>query len=270
MCRVEERRKIMASDDMLSQLRWIEQSVSLTSVPDMIECGVFRAFLSPHTADPERNYAMITATPSQGRALAAEIATMRATFADRQRRLRLEFVEELWPELAAAAEHAGLWLVSREPLMTCTPANFQFTMAPGVRVRFLSTGSDEADLTAYLAIRDEHEGPVDPVDIARLRAALVGGRGWFALASVEDAPAGTGRCAISGEGLGEITAIVTRAELRRRGVAATTTSVLVRECFSAVGTLAWLTAANDQATSVYRRIGFGTIGHLLNYEDPIA
>jgi GNAT superfamily N-acetyltransferase len=259
---------------MLNQLRQIEQSVSLAVAPDMAvevtECGVFRAFLSLHTAYPELNYAMITAMPAPGHTLATEVATLRSVFVDRQRRLRLEFVEELWPELTQAVEHAGLRLVNREPLMTCTPASFQPITAPGVHVRFLSPKSDDADLSAYLTIRDEQEGPSDSAEISRLRAALEKGRGWFALACVDDAPAGTGRCAISGEGLGEITAIVTRAELRRRGVAATTTSALVREYFSPGGTLAWLTAASEAAGSVYRRIGFGTVGHLLNYEDPIA
>ncbi len=83
-------------------------------------------------------------------------------------------------------------------------------------------------------------------------------------------PAGTGRCLPLGDGLGEITAIVTLAALRRRGVAATLTSFLVRDHFNAGGTLAWLNAADARAQAVYHRVGFRDLDTLLNYMDPPA
>jgi GNAT superfamily N-acetyltransferase len=260
----------MPSDDMLTQLRRIEQSVSLAPVPDagveVVVSGVFRAFLSSHTADPELNYAMITAAPADGQSLEAELAALRQVVTARQRRLRLEFVEELWPKLGEVAARAGLRLVNREPLMTCTPESFLPITAPGVRVRFLRPDDDEATLATYLAIRDEVTQPADVGEASRLRKTIASAGNWFALANLEGEPAGTGRCIFSAAGLGEIIAIVTRADLRRRGVAATVVSALVRAYLDAGGTLAWLTAANDEATSVYRRVGFTTIGHLLNEE----
>jgi predicted GNAT family acetyltransferase len=134
-------------------------------------------------------------------------------------------------------------------------------------------------LCAYLVIRDElPQASFDMVsevaeraEVERLRAdvrrATETGNAWLALARWDGAPAGTGRCVRSREGLGELTAIVTRADLRRRGIAATTTSVLVSEYFGAGDALAWLSAANPAAASVYQRIGFRSLGHLVNYED---
>jgi ribosomal protein S18 acetylase RimI-like enzyme len=186
-------------------------------------------------------------------------------------------------------ERAGLVLVGREPLMACAPADFKPAAAAGVAVRALHTHDPDADLAAYLAIRDEDdEGLEQPgqtprdEEIVRLRQSIAAGVGWFALATLDGEPAGTGHCQTSAnasgeasgngsaDGLGELTAIVTLRALRRRGVAATVTSFLVRQHFAAGGMLAWLSAANDGARSVYARVGFRALGSLLNYEEPAA
>jgi ribosomal protein S18 acetylase RimI-like enzyme len=284
-----ERRIIIASPDVLQQLRQIEQSVSLVSVGgpnvDVVPSGAFRAFLSPHSKDPELNYAMPVETPTVGSTSTAELEALRQVFAARERRLRVEFVEELWPNLTKAVSLAGLGLVNREPLMACTPETFQPISAPGVNIHLLTADDEEDALRAYLIIRDElPQASVEMVSEASkaaeraevellrdaIRRVAARGSGWFALARWDGTPAGTGRCERSGGGLGELTAIVTRADLRRRGIAATTTSVLVSEYFRAGGALAWLTAANSQAASVYQRIGFRSLGYLVNYEDAPA
>jgi len=225
---------------------------------------------------------MPTEAPVTGSTSSTDLDALRAVFAARQRRLRLEFLKELWPDLATAASAAGLRLVNRELLMTCTHESFQPVSAPGVDVHFLTPDDGDDALRAYLIIRDElapesletTSEVADQAEVQRLRAAVQRAaereKGWFVLARWDGAPAGTGRCARSREGLGELTAIVTRADLRRRGIAATTTSVLVGKYFSAGGTLAWLSAANPEAASVYQRIGFRSQGHLLNYEDMPA
>jgi hypothetical protein len=265
----------MAQDETLSQLERIEQSVSLapaeSTAVEVVPCGPFRAFLSLHTDDPELNYAMQTTTSTDRQSLTAAIEALRRVFAARQRRLRLEFMEELWPDLSTAASRAGLQLANREPLMTCTPASFQPVAAPRVQVAFLRPEDDDTLLRVYLAIRDEQpEDQIETAEVGRLRDLLQGGAGWFALARLAGQPAGTGRCAVSRDGLGELSAIVTRPEQRRQGIAATTTSVLLQAYFGADGSLAWLSAANPEAASVYARVGFWGLGHLLNYEDPPA
>ena len=263
----------MPNDGTLRQLERIEQSISLAPADDsavmVVTSGPFRAFLSRHTDDPELNYAMPIGAGAKHASLAPRLDALRHVFAAHARRLRLEFMEELWPELAAAATAAGMQLVNREPLMVCTPHTFCPMAVASVHVRFLTATDDDPLLRRYIAIRDEQrDDAIEQTDVGRLRSALAHKRGWWALASYDGSAAGTGRCLPSSNDLGELTAIVTHADLRRRGVASTTTSALVQAFFDAGGALAWLDAANDTAASVYARLGFGTIGHLLSYEDP--
>jgi ribosomal protein S18 acetylase RimI-like enzyme len=258
--------------DTLELARRLEESVSLASAPggDAVRCGPFRAFFDPHTAHNELNYAMPVAPLGSPGEIDTAIADLRRLFRERGRRLRVEFVAELWPQLPAALERAGLTLENDEPLMACTPASFAPQAALGVEVRALGPEDGDADLAAYLHIRDETNTRPAPEEIARLREQIGQGNGWFALATLGGEPAGTGRGLVADGGLGELVAIVTRRDLRRRGVAGTVVSFLVRRHFAAGGTLAWLSAANGGAQSVYARVGFRSIGSLLNYEEGHA
>jgi predicted GNAT family acetyltransferase len=44
-------------------------------------------------------------------------------------------------------------------------------------------------------------------------------------------------------------------------------TVLLRGLFASGRDIGWLNAANEQARSVYARLGFRSIGSLLNYEE---
>jgi predicted GNAT family acetyltransferase len=44
-------------------------------------------------------------------------------------------------------------------------------------------------------------------------------------------------------------------------------SELLRGLFDSGRNIGWLNAANEQARSVYAKLGFRSIGSLLNYED---
>jgi predicted GNAT family acetyltransferase len=235
---------------------------------EILTSGPFRIFLDPHTDDPELNYAMPVTPLGSGGDLLATVRELRGVFTGRGRRVRVEFTEELWQGLAGALAREGLCVEGEEPVMACTPAELQPVAAPGVSVRTLTTVDPDADLATFLTIRDEEERVPGADELARLRGAIARGQGWYVLASLNGQPAGTGRLQISPEGLGEITAIVTRADLRRRGIAATVTSSLVQRYVAQGGTLAWLTAANPTAQSVYARIGFRMLGTLANYEEP--
>ncbi len=260
----------LADRGTLELARRLEQSVSLSPAPggcDTLRSGPFRAFFDPHSAFHELNYAMPVARPGSPDELAVAIVDLRRLFAERGRQLRVEFVEALWPELPPALARAGLVLENREPLMACTPATFSPVAAAGVAVRALSPDDPDMDLATYIQIRDESEERPTPERIARLRARIALEHETLALASFDGEPAGTGRCLFAEGGLGELVAIVTTRVLRRRGIAGTVVSFLVQRHFAAGGTLAWLSAANGGAESVYARVGFRGIGSLLNYEE---
>jgi len=87
------------------------------------------------------------------------------------------------------------------------------------------------------------------------------------MGTIDGRPAAVGRWIAQDGSLGEIAGIVTLPEFRRRGAAATIVSVLLRGVFASGRNIAWLNADNEQARSVYAKLGFRTIGSLLNYEE---
>ena len=86
------------------------------------------------------------------------------------------------------------------------------------------------------------------------------------LARLQRERAGTG-VSHSLKGAAEIVGVVTRADKRRRGVAAAVTSTLVAEHFAGGGDFAFLDAANEQAARVYERLGFTRFGINVVYSD---
>lgn len=254
--------------------RRLEQSVSLAPMQsheaETAICGPFRAFFVPYTDNPQLNYAMPVASLPAAREFDVAVERLRAIFARRGRALRLEFVEELWPGLAMELERTGLHLEAREPLMACPANEFISSRVSDVDVRALLAEDADVDLAAFLNIRDEL--PADALRsrsgmaIEQLREVLRLSAGRCAMATIAGQAVGTGRCLFQAAGLGEITAIVTVPQMRRRGVAAAVVSFLLKEFFADGGDIAWLNAANAQAQSVYARLGFRSIGSLLNYE----
>ena len=59
--------------------------------------------------------------------------------------------------------------------------------------------------------------------------------------------------------------MATLPEARRRGVAATLTSFMLRDRFGRGDTLAWLTAAGEAAQALYQKLGFRLVGARLYY-----
>ncbi len=66
-------------------------------------------------------------------------------------------------------------------------------------------------------------------------------------------------------GAAEIVGVATRADMRRRGVAATVSSSLVARHFESGGDFVFLDAATDGAAKVYEKLGFTTFGANLIY-----
>jgi ribosomal protein S18 acetylase RimI-like enzyme len=263
------------AESWLDLARRLEQSISLAPMPtgtglESLNCGAFRAWFTAYTDNPQANYAMPVA-PTEPAAFGAEVEALRTLFGSRVRKLRVEFVEELWPGLAPALQRSGLHLQAREPLMACTRSEFTPVVAPGVSVRLLAADSSDSELAAYLHIADERPAdgsrPVPDKAVARLRQMLSSGNETCAIGTIDARDAVVGRWIAQDDGLGEITSIVTLPEFRRRGAAATLVSELLRGLFDSGRNIGWLNAANEQARSVYAKLGFRSIGSLLNYED---
>jgi predicted GNAT family acetyltransferase len=255
--------------------RKLEQSISLAPAAtspgvESLRSGAFRAWFNQYTHNPQLNYAM-PVTSVEPAALGAAVDALRVLFASRARKVRVEFVEELWPGLGEALQHAGLHLQAREPLMACSSSEFVPAEVDGVSVHLLSANDSDADLAAYLHIADERPAdgsrPVSDAAIAVLRETLRVGDVTSVMGTIDGRAAAVGRWIAQEDGLGEIVGIVTLPEYRRRGAAAKIVSVLLRGLFASGRNTAWLNADNEQARSVYAKLGFRSIGSLLNYEE---
>ena len=170
--------------------------------------------------------------------LADAIRRLRFRYRELRHPMRIEFNEEMWRGLGSALERAGLVLESRNRLMACTPARFHAVVAPSVFVRFL-----DAD-PRYPSTR-RVAGELDGVVAGRASIGSI-------------------------DGVAELYAVVTDPPYRRRGVAATLCSALMRRHFQDDGTLVFLDAENPGAEALYYRLGFSAIGSRLTYADPLA
>src|SRR5262245_54065294 len=216
------------------------------------------------------NYAVPIGAIDDAHATIAALRDLRRAFAQHQRRPRFEFNALPWPNLPSLLESSGFQLQERHPLMVCTPDSLRRFAAPGVVVRWL--GVDEpAALAATMALQNESFGgpaelpPADEVE--RLRDQLRAGTLCYALATLDGVPAGAGSTAPI-DGVAEVAGVGISPALRRRGVAASLTSFLAEQLFAAGGRLAWLSAGDAAAQSVYERIGFAVIDTRLNYLEP--
>jgi predicted GNAT family acetyltransferase len=83
-----------------------------------------------------------------------------------------------------------------------------------------------------------------------------------------DQPVGVGAYTLPLGGFTELVGIATLPEYRRRGIAGAMTSEMAKVAFAEGVQIAFLTAADDDASRVYQRSGFYRIGTGLAYGDP--
>ncbi len=147
------------------------------------------------------------------------------------------------------------------------PDAFKPSVAAEVHLTQLRATAIAAELEAFQQIRWTEGGEVDrPVPpILTLRNALGVPGSVYLLAWLDWEPAGTG-ISHSLKGAAEIVGVVTARSHRRRGVAATITSELVRRHFDVGGDFVFLDAATEEAARVYERLGFSRFGANLVYQ----
>lgn len=226
---------------------------------ECVEVGPFVAMFDPSTEIFYANYAV----PSREAATNDEVRSLIEVFGSRNRMPRLEFRREAQPALSAMLEAAGFTLESQHPVMVCMPTDFVPHDSPAVEVQML--GHDD-DILPFLRVADEAFGMVGPIDKARVehtRAALDSGAWIAALGTIDGHPAG---CAVltPHEGIAELAGVGTADAFRRRGVASTVSSALMH-CFFDGGDAVWLSAGDDTAEAVYRRLGFKRVATQANY-----
>jgi len=189
------------------------------------------------------------------------LSKLRSGFKTQDIDIEVEYDDHAFPHAAAWFDDAGLKLVETNPLMACRPDSFTAFAAPEVALTRLSQHGKPAELEAFQNLRwtngGEHDDEVQPVE--RLRTDLAVATSVYLLAWLEWEPVGTGVSHVT-RTAAEVVGVVTRKDRRRRGVAATVTSELVRRHLEGGGDFVFLDAANDEAAKVYERLGFTRFG----------
>jgi ribosomal protein S18 acetylase RimI-like enzyme len=206
---------------------------------------------------------------------ADDVAAMR----QRQRALgqpeSFEWVAEITPSLAAAARGAGL-AVSELPLMVLEPAAARRPPAPaGVELRLVRPDDDLARIDAVARIGFAVGGTAvgqlgvtalagqaaeaSPALLTKQRERLVTGRTVSAVALVGGDPVSVGSHQPVGE-VSEVVGVATLPAMRRRGIGAAVTGLLVADAVGRGVETLFLSAGSDEIARVYERTGFRRVG----------
>jgi ribosomal protein S18 acetylase RimI-like enzyme len=260
------------SELTLLELRRIQAATAqaIGVAREALQVGPFLAAFHPTSDIVWQNCATPTADNASREQVIDAVTELRQQFRQRQRRLKFEYFEPLWPDLAAWLDEAGLVLEHRMPLMICTAADLRPVEAPGVDIHWVTADADDALLLEFLqtvrrGFGDINLGELRPDEITELRESLVRGFYRCALGRIEGVAAGVATFSVGNE---ELVGVATVSEYRRRGVAAMLSSFLIKHHFMHGGALAWLSAGSQIARQVYEKVGFKLVGDQLNYIDP--
>jgi len=233
----------------------------------------FTLFFHPTDVLVYFNYAIPDEpTPSApGQNLRQPLATLRATFAARDRQPRFEFIQEFAPNLAPVLRAAGFAEQARQQLMLCTPGTYHPpTPVAGLTITPLTDNSPLADAQDFLTTQRQGFDPADPTTATEPQAEQ-----WLQelqtsaafLARLNGRPVGAGMFTEPFDAITEVVGIATREPFRRRGVGTALTARAVQAAFAQGATIACLTAADERAGRLYERAGFRPYATMLAYVD---
>ena len=206
---------------------------------------------------------------------AADVRAVRA----RQRELIIpesfEWIEQVAPEMAAAAAAAGLE-VQTHPLMVLSSPPEAPVLPPGITVRVVAPEDPELDrIWAVPAVAFGHPGTTageagpaerdkiaaddDGGTIAMLRERLRSAHSVLATAFGPGGPLAAGSCQAV-DGVAEITGVGVLPSSRRQGLGAAITALLARDALDRGVETVFLSASDDAVARIYARIGFREIG----------
>lgn len=228
----------------------------------------FRVHLWPEAAPFYRNRALPRRRPASWPAAIAEMVDI---FRAAGRTPRLELIEELWPDLPAALEQAGLACEMRAPVLVAEA--LPDPDADTDRVTLLDAATPETLLRAYMlgaaTAFDMHDA-MDAGNEARQLALEIAGQRTLAAARVEHGEPVAGACLVGLGAEAELAGVWVAADRRRRGHALAVCHALLCHFLAGGGELVWLSAGDEGSERLYRRLGFRTVGTQLNYALPAA
>jgi ribosomal protein S18 acetylase RimI-like enzyme len=216
--------------------------------------------------DPIRDlFYLSSAVPDRGTGAeaAAVLGELEDAFRSRARTPRLEFIEDLSPELPAVLDERGWQRTERIPVLTCdhdglrvpaAPAGLEVATPPPERAR---------DFLMVQRIAFEDDGPITDDELERWHSRAE--RSVRVVAIRDGVLVGTAIAVGPVEGVVEIVGVATLPEHRRQGIAGVLTAVATAQAFERGGELAWLSAADDAAARIYERAGYARVATQVGY-----
>jgi GNAT superfamily N-acetyltransferase len=187
------------------------------------------------------------------------------------RRLRLSFLAEFAPDLAATLQSSGYGELGTRQLLACGPEGLRpAPVVPGLSMVTLDARSSLAEVREGLDANERgfHPQAAPATDAAAetFRRELVGNRAFTA--KLGDTPVGAGMFTPPHEGIAELVGITTLAPYRRRGIGAFVTGYAARGAFGVGVDLLFLSTSDPVARRVYDRLGFRPVATLLAFGLP--
>jgi ribosomal protein S18 acetylase RimI-like enzyme len=265
------------------QIRWLEMEallrqiesaarVSLLKTREFVDFGPFCAYFDSLSDLIWSNYVAPVWPIESERQVKSAMRDIRAEFGRRERRVRFEFIEALWPNLGAMLVKQGLVVQTEQPLMVCSPRSFRPCEAREVRIAELTSTDDEKAMEVFGKVSYEgFEGQDPPLPTMhaqeRLREELRSGVRKAVIGWIEHEAAGVASLSPMAN-TAEVVGVTTLSRFRRRKIASALSSYLVAGHFKRGGEVGWLSAADAVARSTYQTIGFQDAGIYSNYIAP--
>ncbi len=191
----------------------------------------------------------------------AAILELQSVFGSHQRRVRLEYFHELYPNLRAALEQAKFMLDMSAPVMVIEPQ--QLVVASGGWVRVLQP--DKLEIERFLRGQSVAFGGTSGDDsLGWLESILVGLKSGAARGMwLEVNNQMVSGAIIQGAEDGELAGVWTAPEHQGKGFAFAVCHALLEGYFASGQSLCWLSAAVG-AQQLYTKLGFQVVGTQLN------
>jgi len=202
-----------------------------------------------------------------------EIADLVAHFVQNDRVPRLELIAKTAPAVAPALAAAGFQVDDRLPQLAAEPGT-RLTPRLPADVVVAMAAPDNAELLAIAALQNDAYGENEPPnqgDVDRLRHCITRGVLIATARAATGELIGAGLIDVTGphDPIGELAAVATVREHRRRGIAGAISAFLTEAAFARGMALVFLECEAENV-GVYRKTGFTECGERLWMSLPTA
>jgi len=197
------------------------------------------------------------------------LKVMRTEFSKRNRRARLEFIQEYNPQLVATLRPNDFIEEARQCLMICTAEKYSpVSNTSELVVEEITEKTKVGDAQKFLAIQRKGFGGKETEAVTGIEAKhflRMLGKGRAFVGFIEENPIAVGMFSEPHNGISELAGLATLEAYRRQGVATAITTLAVKRAFDQGVEVVFLSAADEKAGRVYQRVGFENYATVLAY-----